>query len=259
MATDSAIKRDVAFAKGLGLTRLDVIVNDHSAARRERPFDTYTRTRIFALCRAASDAGMETNLTSWLMPHAAYIDRAAGEIGAIMLGSGAQSVCFDAEEPYTKALDPLPYEVAAQRVADKMHELPWGITAIGYPNATKLKPLVYRASYVAIQAYSTNSPQTAAPEVVAPRYIAHWKSIFPSLVVKNTPVLAGLAAYNQEGIPGHTAAQAIRAAFLGAEHAHARDVVWWSLSAIRNDKNVATAIRDAITRVTDKPVNPEVT
>jgi len=248
MATDSTIKRDVGIARALGLTRLDVIVNDHSASRRDRPFDTYVRARILALCKAARDAGLEVVLLSWLLPFKDYILRAAGELNAIAAATGARSVCFDAEEPWSKAVDPLPYEVAAQLVEDQMLELPWGVTGIGYANATKLGPLMRRSSFCIPQCYATRDTPLLPPEHVASTLVAHWKQIFPSLVANGTPIHVGLAAYHQDGITGHTVEQALRAAFLDAERTGAADVVWWSLSAIRGDKRVQAAIKGLVSR-----------
>ncbi len=252
MATDAAIKRDIALARSLGLTRLDVIVNDHSAARRDRPFDTYTRTRIYALCKAAREAGLEVVLLSWLMPFKDYIVRAGGELNVIAATTAARSVCFDVEEPYTKAVGPMPYEAAAQLVEDQMLELPWGVTAIGYANAAKLEPLVRRASFVIPQCYATRDTPTLPPERVASTLVTHWKKIFPSIVRPSTgtktTIHVGLAAYHQEGIKGHTIDQARRAAFLDAERTRAVDVVWWSLAAIRGDKRVQAAVKGLTAR-----------
>ena len=65
---NSSIDRDLAFAKRLGLGRLDVIVNDHSASRSPRHFGTYNKSRITAFCQRAVEEGFSVHLMTWCMP-----------------------------------------------------------------------------------------------------------------------------------------------------------------------------------------------
>lgn len=248
MDTDAAVRKSIAVAQSAGLGRLDVIVNDHSTSRRERPFDTYPSQRVDRICKAAHDVGIETHLLSWLMPHRKYIERATAELVELTKNTGSLSMCFDAEEPWTRAVSPMAYPEAAELVEHGMGSTRWGVTAIGYASPSRLGPLVRLASYLLPQCYSTNNPKTPPPEVVVPRLVAHWKKVFPTFSAGEQQLVVGLAAYDQDGIAGHTAAQAIRASFLGAEQSKAVDVVYWSLGAIRKNPKVAAAIRELASR-----------
>ncbi len=238
MVNDAAIRRNLAMATKVGLSRLDVIINDHSVARAPRPYDTYSPSRIVALCKAASDAGLDVHITTWVMPHRAYIERMGLELHEIVARTKIASVTLDTEEPWTLARSPMGWLEAAELVKASMGEIRWGVTAIGFASATKLGPLVKRAAYGLPQCYATNNPETARPEDVAPRYVKRWREAFGI-----EEIVVGLAAYNQRGIPGHTVESAIRAAYQGARAiAPGSDVSWWSLSAIRNDVTVQKAV-----------------
>ncbi len=239
MANDAAVKRNIAVATKVGLTRLDVIINDHSASRSPRLYDTYLQNRIVALCKAAHDAGLEVHVTSWVMPHRAYIERMALELRKIAERAKITSFTLDAEEPWTLARSPMPWLEAAELVKGSLADLRWGVTGIGYASPTKLGPLIRRAAYALPQCYATNNPNSARPEDTAPRYVARWREVFD---VDN--VVVGLAVYNQRGIPGHSVESAIRAAYQGARSvAPGSDISWWSLSAIRTDVTVQKAVK----------------
>jgi len=239
MASDTAVRRNIAVATNVGLSRLDIIINDHSVARASRPYDTYSQNRIVALCKAANDAGLAVHITTWVMPHRAYIERMGLEMHELAERAKIESVVLDAEEPWTLARAPMPWVDAADLVKTSMGQIRWGVTGIGYASPTKLGPLVRRAAYGLPQCYATNSATSARPEDAAPRYVARWREVFDL-----DEVVVGLAAYNQRGISGHNVESSIRAAYQGARTvAPSADVSWWSLSAIRNDVTVQKAVR----------------
>lgn len=239
MVNDAAVRRAISAATKVGLTRLDVIINDHSKSRASRVYDTYSQKRIVALCKAADDAGLEVHVTTWVMPHRAYIERMGLELHEIAERAPITSFVLDAEEPWTLARSPLPWLEAADTVKAAMGLHRWGVTGIGYASPTKLGPLVHRAAYGIPQCYSTNNPKSPRPEDAAVRLVARWREVFGI-----DDVVVGLACYNQRGIPGHTVESAIRAAYQGSRAvAPGSDISWWSLSAIRNDVTVQRAVR----------------
>lgn len=243
MASAATIKRDVAFARWLGLTRLDVIVNDHSASRSERDFDTYPRTKIVALCSAATQAGLEVNLMSWIMPHERYLIEGVKILLELLEQTDASSVMFDAEEPWTQARRPMPYADAAAIVAETLKAHGWGVTGIGYASAEKLGPLVKLAAYMVPQAYVTSGTPNLDPAHDPFALAKHWQKIFGL-----RDLVVGLAAYHQTGIPGYSVDQALRASFASANAAKPIAISWWSLAQIRSSSKVANAIRGLVTQ-----------
>ena len=237
MASDKTIARDIAFARWLGLTRLDVIINDHSGSRAERTFDTYPRSKIVALCAAATKAGLETNLMSWIMPHERYLRDGCKEIVSLLEETDATSVCFDAEEPWTQARRPMPYADAAAVVAEALKGHRWGVTGIGYASSEKLGPLVRASAYMVPQAYVT-SRSNLDPSHDPYKLAKHWMKLFGL-----RDLVVGLAAYHQEGIAGYTVDQALRACFASANAADPVAIVWWSLRQIRSSSKIANSIR----------------
>jgi len=234
----AAPERDVSFAVDIGLDRLDVVVNDHSAARRARRFTTSDHGKVERLCAAAHRRGLEVHLTSWIMPHASYIDRAADVLVPLSATVGAASLLWDAEEPWTNAIDAPSRSTAASRLADRFADLarPMGVTGIGYTPVAKFGPLAAVCSYVVPQAYATAS-NGLAPEVAPVRFHKRYVDNF------HRPVLIGLAAYRQAGIAGHTPASAVRSALLACASLQGVDtVLFWSLGWLRRSPDVAATI-----------------
>lgn len=243
MASPSTIRRDIALAKKVGLHRLDVIINDHSKWRSPRVYDTYSRAKIVALLLAAADAGLETHVTSWVMPHENYLRRMGLELHEIAEAAPVTSVVLDAEEPWTLASSPMNWGRAAELVAEVLGGLRWGVTGIGYASPTKLGPLVKRGRFMLPQCYATNDTKLR-PAQIAPVLCKRWRETF----VGERDLVVGLAAYNQTGIAGHTVESAMLAAFQGAQAQRPVAVSHWSLSAIRNSAAVGRAMT-AITRL----------
>lgn len=231
----------VAFARQTKIDRLDVVVNDHSACRSPTPFDTFALPKIERFCMRARDAGLSVHLMSWLMPHAAYIDQAAAVLVPLCQRVGAASLQWDAEEPWTKANAPLSYDVAAARIRSAFYGLgrPMGANAIASVSIAKFGPLAAICDYVVPQVYATAS-SGVSPEAGPPRYYRRYRDAF------GKPVVMGLAAYKQAGIPGHTPASAIRAAIDATIALGDVDTaIYWSIEAIRSAPKVAAAIAAA--------------
>ena len=114
IVSNTAIARDLKFAKGLGLGRLDVIVNDHSAKRQPMDFGTYNKSRLIAFCQAANKEGFAVHLMTWWMPHEQYIKEGGKQLVNLVADCGARSIMIDAEEPWTRAVRPMPYAAGGQ-------------------------------------------------------------------------------------------------------------------------------------------------
>jgi hypothetical protein len=237
-------ERDVAFCVAHNIRRLDIVVNDHSRSRGETRFALRSTVRIRALVHAAREAGITPHLMSWVMPHASYIDAAAAALVPLCNELGVASLCWDAEEPWTRATRGMPRAAAARHLAGAFEDLrcPMGVTGIGYVSADRLGPLAAVCDYVVPQAYATSS-SGQAPELAPKKFFERWRDLFAR------PVVLGLAAYRQSGIAGHTSASAVRAAATAAAATGVDAVIYWSLPAIRRSPSIAAVIRE-IARLT---------
>lgn len=228
-------ERDVAFARELGCGALYIMVNDHSKRRGPTAYTTRAPARIVRLAEHARAAGLEAHLTSWVMPHAGYL-AGLGRLRQLAEDAGAASVLLDAEEPWTRARGGLPYSDAAVEVARQLDGIRWGVTGIGYASWDALGVLVTLARYAVPQAYAT-ATSGVTPERAA-AMVNRWRQLWP-----HVPLIAGLAAYRQIGIAGHTAESAMRTAYDGVREAGCADVIYWSLRHLRASRTVAGFVR----------------
>ncbi len=236
--------RDVDFAAALGLGRLDVFVNDHSKARAARKFTTYDTAKIEKLCKLAKARGISVHLTSWIMPHSEYIDAAAATLVPLCAQIGAESLQWDAEEPWTQATGAPARSAAAARIAERFDGLscPMGATGIGYTPVAKFGPLAQICDYVVPQAYATSS-SGLLPEDAPGKFHRRYSTSFAR------PIVIGLAAYRQTGIAGHTPTSAVRAALLASAKLKGVDtVIFWSLGALRKSAELTTLIQGVCAR-----------
>jgi hypothetical protein len=191
--------RDVDFAVEHRINRLDIVVNDFAKSRAPQQFTMRDTKKIQKLCELARKKGVEIHLMSWIMPHKAFIDRAAQLLVPVCNDVGAASLQWDAEEPWTQAKDRMQYSDAADRIADRFSGLTcrMGITARGFAEAPKVGPLVAICDYTLPQAYST-ATSGVEPGAGQKRIYRHYEAKF------GKPITMGLAAYSQEGIAKHT-------------------------------------------------------
>lgn len=233
------IAKDVQFCVDHRIDRLDVVVNDFATQRGPAPFDTYRQSKIVELCQAARDSGLEVHLMSWIMPHADFIEQAAQQLIPLCEQTGASSLQWDAEEPWTKAVDALPYEEAADRIARAFIELPcpMGVNGIGFTPANRFRPLAEICDYLLPQCYATSGSR-ARPQTVVSLCVDRWRERFG----QGKRFVIGLAAYRQEGIEGLTVPEAMNSS-LDNVRAYGLDaVVYWSLRQIRESPEVAAVI-----------------
>jgi len=242
--------RDVTFAQRIGINRLDIIVNDHSASRLPRKFDHRPTQQIVTLAKMARDAGIEVHLMSWVMPHREYLVRACGELAELMALTGARSMMWDAEEPWTLAKKRMRYADAGALVAELWADRDFdvGVTGIRYVSTAKLAPLIVSkhldtmrnlveaADYLTPQCYATSTSK-ADPSTVVTKGVDLWRKKFGD----GPRMVPGLAAYRQTGIKGHTVSSAMTACLDDADE-HSDEVVFWGLNSIRKSPRVANVI-----------------
>lgn len=231
--------RDVGFCVEHNINQLHIIVNDHSAWREPRDFDVWNAKQISALATAAADAGMDVHLMSWIMPHEVYLRQAANVLVALAQRTGAKSVQWDAEEPWMKARKPMPRKEAAELLVDEFSAagVSMGVNGIGYASKDKLGPLAAVCDYTVPQVYAT-AKSGLDPKKAPRQFYDRWHKSF------SKPVMMGLAAYRQQGMPGYgSPGEAMLASIEAVRQIPQVDtVVYWSLRHIRANKQVAKAI-----------------
>ena len=238
-------KRDVDFAKSIGLSRLDIIVNDHSADRLPRRFDMRDAQEIVTLAKLCEEAGIEVHLMSWCMPHADYLKGAADQLLELREKMRFESIQWDAEEPWTLAKKGMGYQKAADLIAERFagRDFEMGVNGIRYAPTRKLKPLTAICDYWTPQCYATNTSK-ADPSTVSDKGVATWTKKFG----KAPRWVIGVAGYRQDGINGHkTPRSAVMAALEGAAE-HCDEAVIWSLASLRRSNSTAAGVRDFTAR-----------
>lgn len=233
---------DVAFCRDNGVNHLYVVINDFSAKRTEQPFSTFTRSKIVTLAQAAQGAGIQVHLMSWIMPFTGFIQGAAQELVPLCQETGAASLQWDAEEPWTKAEGGLAYPDAARLVAESFAGLPcpMGSTGIGYTPADKFGPLAEVAPTLVPQCYAT-SGGSLKPETAVSTCVDRWRS--KGFGGANPRWEIGLAAYKQSGIEGHTVESAMTASLDNARAYQFDKVIYWSLRQVKGSQEVTQVIR----------------
>lgn len=179
-------KKQLDVAKKCGIGRLHLMVNDHSADRKPTAFRIDTKAREYA--RMITDAGIELHITSWIMPHVEFLTRACAELVQLSLDTGAHSIEWDAEAPWTHASGGMPWDQAAAMM--QLYGSREGVSGIGYTKRAALAPLVARADYVTPQAYVTRTSGMQLAGI--PSVLERWKG----MVTKAT-IIPALAAYSQ--------------------------------------------------------------
>lgn len=228
----------VKFAADHGINRLDVVINDHSKWRKEKAFDTYTRSKIAKLCERAAAKGIEVHLMSWVMPYESYIAGAAETLIPLCKDVGAASLMWDAEEPWNQATGGMSFKAAAKFLGRAFSNLgiPMGVTGIGFAPTAKLGPLAAECAYAVPQVYVT-SGSGLKPETAPRKFHKRWSDAF------DREIVMGLAAYKQKGIAGHpTIASAMQAALESTRGLGVSTVIYWSLRHIQGNPEVAKAI-----------------
>jgi len=204
-----------------GVQVANLMINDFSAERAECPFRTFDTGKILAMALACSDAGIEVQLTTWVMPHDSWIDGAIEVLPGLLVDTGATMLWLDAEEPWTKATGCFDYQAAAERLGHAFPRL--ALSGIGSARV-ELTSLATICDVFSPQAYATKDSQST-PGGVVPYSLNSWRSLF------GEPFegwVIGLAAYDQ-GSPASSTMQPpiddVVASGIG-------QVCYWTINAI---------------------------
>jgi hypothetical protein len=216
----------VAAAKRMGIDELHLMVHDDSTDRRAGPFEMDRDVRDS--CKRIVDAGLELHLTAWAQPYIEYLCKACTNLLELVNDFRAKSVCWDAEEPWTRAIGGMSPEAAAGVI--NLYGTTMGVSGIGYASH-ELDPLIARADYVAPQVYVTASPGGLALDSI-PSVLARWVKRAPKAQI--VPALAG---YDQR--PGDMV-DAWRAA------GEPRRVLLWSMRHLEHRPNEVLRLRAAM-------------
>jgi hypothetical protein len=228
----------VEFALEHNINRLVVICDDHSAHRDPTVYQLRPEgaDAIVKLCRAAKDVGIDVGLMWWPMPHKEYLKTAAETLLPLAERCGADRLEADAEEPWTKARQRMPYPEAAGLIGDLLGgRILLGANGIGYTPVGAFAPLAEICDYVTLQGYMTSTqPVQDAPAKFAKRWHGHFH--IQKLVM-------GLAAYRQSGIPGFSPTTAMRHSLESALAAGVNEVCYWWLQSIMASAEVARVVK----------------
>ena len=224
----------------MGLTRLDLMVNDMSARRRPVAFELRDRGRILAVAEQCAKHDIELNLVSWIMPHYDFLHEAADVLIPLAVETHARSIQWDAEEPWMRARDPMPYDAAGELVGKLFGAVDMATNAIGYASVSKLSPLLKVSAEAIPQCYSTSTSGVKPERVDA--LMKRWMDKFGHLVPEGA-FTGGLAAYRQEGIEGHTEASAMGTAINELAAMGISRFMYWHLDELLRDRGARAVVR----------------
>src|SRR5690606_2222650 len=224
---DKNYERHIEVAKQMGLSRLDVVINDYSVNRDETPFRIKSMSNVVRFAQLARQSCIDVHFMSWLMPHESFIKDAVPAVSLLMRDTEASSVIWDAEEAWTQARGGLPYGKAADLLGQLWpSDLRSGVTGIRYANKSKLAPLVEVTNYAVAQCYATGR-NGYDPSTIAAKGLENWQQRFGD--VQSFDFVPGLASSGQSGIKGHTPGSALIAAIEGAEEIECHEAIFWAL------------------------------
>lgn len=233
---------DVAFCRAHNINRLDVFVN--SLHPHDHAFHIHNVDEIADLCQRAQDAGMSVHLTSWIEPFPAFIDAAAEQLIPLAERVGAESLVWDAEEPWNRHED-VDYEQAASAVAEAFASLscPMSVSGIINTRASRFGPLAAVCDVLVPQCYAT-SRNNLDPRSIVARGVARWRETFG----RERSFIVGLAGYRQSEVHGMSTREAMIASLVDvAALAPKVDTVsYWSLGSIRRAPAVADLISEIL-------------
>ena len=228
-------ERDIDIALSLGITRLDLFINNIVEKRQETSFDTYNKQRIENFIKKATDAGIDIHLSSWIMPHSKFITTASADLVPFIKNNPIKSLMWDAEEPWTKAEGDFSYPYAASLIQDSFLDLevPMGVTGIGYTPVSKFGPIADICDYIVPQCYSTNTSGLDYKTVVQ-KFVKRYRTKFG-----NKKVLVGLAAYRQPADEAPSVSESMMLPYKASKKvSNCIGATYWSLSSIRRSISV---------------------
>lgn len=236
--TRVALSDPIDTAKALadaGISHGSIMLNDYGGARAPRPFTTHDTDKIVALAEALRDQKIGVSLTTWVMPHREFIDGLLAIVPDLADRCGASMLVLDAEEPWTKAIDPMDRGEAAYLLSTLVQTK--CLSGIANVNAPMLEPLAEICSVWSPQAYATRNPKSLPADRAVDHALTKWRSAFG----EPARWMIGLACYDQP-VPASTLMQPCldRAASAGIV-----DVCYWSHRRILERPDVAAVLSGA--------------
>ena len=231
---------------GLQLTDIALMIN--SLSDTEFVISPARKIAIRESAAALRSINVDTHLVIWLRPAERYLAEAAAQLRGLCVDSGARSLMFDVEEPWTRnpAIHGKHAEAKAQAIVDRF----WGFTSwpcpLGASGITYIpaavKPVAARCDYVLPQAYSVDKPSNVyRPGVTQAEAHRLWSPL-------GKPVVMGLAAYKLNHHGGLTDAGAMQKAIAAAEDLRVNEAAYWSLEWIHVPGAKADFLRQASTK-----------
>jgi hypothetical protein len=231
-STLDAPEEYVAFAKGLGIDRLDLMLNDFSKTKVCQRFESHDEAKIRRVAKECDDAGIELHFTSWILPCVDFIDEAADALLPLMEELHVRSLVWDVEEPWTQNAEGSHGDAAA-RVRERFQGTRMGITGIVYVNVSAVRPLANVVTDFIPQAYATTS-NGHDPAWLVDEALEEWNEGFGRM-----PQLMGLAAYDQGSPPSTKMQSAIDA----VDARGISTICYWSLAQIKSSSAIADFIK----------------
>jgi hypothetical protein len=205
----------------------NLMINDFSGERSECAFKTFSLDKIRAMSAACRDAGINVQLTTWVMPHDQFVDGMLEQLPGLLAETGATLLWLDAEEPWTQATGCFDYAAAAERISEALPRL--ALSGIGSA-FEELAELAKVCDIFSPQAYATSDSQSTPGGVVS-YSLDCWRSRF------GEPLegwVIGLAAYDQ----GSPASSTMQPPIDDVVKAGIDAVCYWTSNSIDGDSSV---------------------
>lgn len=224
-------------AVNLGLTDVSLCVHAQDAGK---PFDPFQpAVKVANIVKAYAAAGVRAHVMFWPQPSPTHTSAVLAYLHQLvaLAGEALSSAELDCEEQWTRSAWRLlrGKAVAAQYRGGWPSDLPLvvnGITAA----LPKYLPLVAIADVVIPQAYTADRPgQRNMPGARQRVVLATWRKAAPG-----KRLVCGLAAYDQEGLLGLSAQEAMLLAFeVPYDAADVDEVRYWSLAELAGGPDAA--------------------
>lgn len=223
-------RRWLKVAVDVGLTDVSLCVHAQDAGKPFEPFQTAEKVANIVKAYAAA-AGVRAHLMFWPQPRMAHANILLDYLHDVreIAGNALTSAELDVEEQWTRS----GYRLVFGKEVAKLYRERWpvglplvvnGITAA----LPKYLPLVAIADWVIPQAYtSTRKGQGSEPGARQRVVLETWSKLAPK-----ARMICGLAAYDQEGAGGYSAADALTLAFNAAARFGVDEVRYWQLAEL---------------------------
>jgi len=233
-------KKYIALCKSIGLTYIDIMVNDGS---KPGPFKLYFKEdELVEKLTQFVNAGIKTYITTWVQPEKSWTDGMA-VVGRIASRAKIGRVTLDSEESYVTPL----------KNKSDCEIFTWAVGIVGtlrvhfggkiavapivFCNRKVLDPIFHMVDIITPQCYSTvknvdgNGPVGRLEKTTASLFRGYGKEL-----------VMGQAAWNIEGAYGLHAPDAIRASLTSTIQQRIHEVCYWRLEFLSG--KILEAIRE---------------